>query len=372
MTFTDPNFIITDKWNVVEKKDMLTLRRYKGKESVVTIPDGVEVIDNYVFADDIEPNDTITKIIIPDSVSRISPHAFYYCNALKEINFPQKMTNFEVEFEKCPSVEEIWIPESVQRIGDLKCTDVVKAVHVGQNITWVNFTDFSWETNKSFGKRKKHLIETLLQNPAYKIIDGFMVNFPYKTVLFRADGSQKEMKIPDGMETVRNGTFYELRMPEDMLPIEKVVIPASVKEIKNLAFHCCYSLKEVRYEGKSSELKLGEVPFYMCAGFHHDGREIICKDRPKQTTRKGKTASWDMIRRMIIIDEMIRTKSFPKLTDFLDVCMKNVTSASIPSLNRDISMMRLDLCAPIEYDTVEKGYYYSSPFTLDFRRLRLW
>lgn len=134
----------------------------------------------------------------------------------------------------------------------------------------------------------------------------------------------------------------------------------------------CESLKEVIYEGFSEDLEVSKWAFYMCAGFHHDGREIVCKDSPKQTTRKGKTSSWDMVRRMIIIDEMIRTKSFPKLTDFLDVCMENVTSASIPSLYRDISMMRVDLCAPIEYDTFKKGYYYSSPFTLDFRRLRLW
>lgn len=41
---------------------------YLGNDSVVTIPDGVTHINAYAFADDDHPNDSIKKIILPDSV----------------------------------------------------------------------------------------------------------------------------------------------------------------------------------------------------------------------------------------------------------------------------------------------------------------
>lgn len=61
------------------------LYAYLGNEEVITIPNGVTHIGFHVFADDEHPNDTITKIIIPDSVIDIAPKAFAYCRALKEV-----------------------------------------------------------------------------------------------------------------------------------------------------------------------------------------------------------------------------------------------------------------------------------------------
>ena len=90
------------------------LRRYKGGDSVVVIPDSVNVISDNIFADDIESNDFVEKIIIPDSVTEISSNAFAWCMALKEIVFPKTLKEFNVNFDSCPSIEEINIPESVK------------------------------------------------------------------------------------------------------------------------------------------------------------------------------------------------------------------------------------------------------------------
>ncbi|MBQ9280625.1 MAG: leucine-rich repeat protein [Treponema sp.] len=375
MIFTDPNFIIKTFTSKKTGSKKHVLRRYKGNEPVVTIPDGVNKIADFTFADDIEPNTTIEKIIIPDSVTEITANAFSYCKALKDIKFPNKLKEFVIDFKHCPAIEEIVVPESVTDISACCFTTKCKSIRVGGNITFVNLTFFG-KNKKVMTLKPKFLADVLLSNPAYTVIDGFVVNKIHQVSLFRLHFDKAELRLPEEIKVIGTNTFYEFyrqtSLSSDMVSLEKVIIPASVRKINHLAFMNCESLKEVIYEGFSEDLEVSKWAFYMCAGFHHDGREIVCKDSPKQTTRKGKTSSWDMVRRIIIIDDMIRMKSFPKLTDFLDVCMENVTSASIPSLYRDISMMRVDLCAPIEYDTFKKGYYYSSPFTLDFRRLRLW
>ena len=52
-------------------KDRLLLCAYLGKESVVKVPDGVTKICSFAFADQDKPNETITQIILPDSVEEL-------------------------------------------------------------------------------------------------------------------------------------------------------------------------------------------------------------------------------------------------------------------------------------------------------------
>lgn len=365
------DFIITKQKDRIEKKDMQTLRRYKGHDSTVVIPDGVEKIDSYVFADDIEPDSTIEKIIVPSSVRRISPLAFHYCNALKEIQFPMEMSDFEVHFEQCPSLQELWIPEHAERIGNLRSLDSLKEIHVGKNIKRINFTSFGEETPEMFAKRKRKLTETLLKSDAYEIVDGFMMNKIHRSVLYRSDCTQASMRIPDGARTISGGVFYELVWPENYERIRKVVIPSSVKEIRNLAFHCCESLQEVRYEGNSAELKCGEMAFFACSVFHRDGREIICKDTPETETNNSRITNLK-IERLVIIHKQIKAGGYPNTNDLLDACKRRLDSSrlSLATISRDLAFMRDRLSAPIEYDFFRKGYYYTeSDFKLDLEKL---
>ena len=49
--------------------DKTILYAYLGSESVVSVPAGVTDINFFAFAEEHKPNDTITKIILPDSVT---------------------------------------------------------------------------------------------------------------------------------------------------------------------------------------------------------------------------------------------------------------------------------------------------------------
>ena len=68
------------------------LRKYKGSSSNVVIPSGVTSIEYGAFIefDDLDeplPNNTITSITIPDTVTTIEACAFEYCYALKKVTF---------------------------------------------------------------------------------------------------------------------------------------------------------------------------------------------------------------------------------------------------------------------------------------------
>ena len=59
--------------------DKTILYAYLGSESVVSVPEGVTDINFFAFAEEHKPNDTITKIILPDSVTNVEQSAFAFC-----------------------------------------------------------------------------------------------------------------------------------------------------------------------------------------------------------------------------------------------------------------------------------------------------
>ena len=260
------------------------LRRYKGSDSVVVIPDSVNVISDNIFADDIESNDFVEKIIIPDSVTEISSNAFAWCIGLEEIVFPKTLKEFNVNFDSCPSIEEINIPESVKKIGCFNCGKNLKRIRVGENICELSVQNSS-KNKKSTAFTPMEIANVLLSNPAYSIDAGFLVNKKHRTTLLRLSSENTDVRIPDGIRTIGTNTFYEsyqhLKSVPEMKPVEKITIPESVKKIKDGAFVNCNSLKEVIYEGNSREIEINGWAFFSCVNFSKDGREIVCRDTPK-------------------------------------------------------------------------------------------
>ena len=66
--------------------------------------------------------------------------------------------------------------------------------------------------------------------------------------------------------------------------------------------------------------------------------------------------------RIYQIDEKIASMSYPNTDDLSRMC-----ETSTSTISRDIEFMRDQLFAPIEYDSLNRGYYYTQKLVNDWK-----
>lgn len=103
------NFIIEEnKYNTLTGKFGNTLIKYEGDDEVVSVPDGVTVIDGAFCK-----NTTVKKIILPNSVLAIDCYSFQGCVNLEEVVFSENLTLIRpYAFDNCPSLKILNFPDS--------------------------------------------------------------------------------------------------------------------------------------------------------------------------------------------------------------------------------------------------------------------
>ena len=97
------------------------LDMYEGNETTVVIPgedpsngSPVTGIDVWAFRD----NETVRKIVIPDTVTTIEKNAFMYCAALEEVELPQNLKTLgQQAFYRCSALKKISVPEGLESLG---------------------------------------------------------------------------------------------------------------------------------------------------------------------------------------------------------------------------------------------------------------
>ena len=86
---------------------------YKGKDSVISIPDSVTSICNRAFA----KCNSLTSVTIPDSVTSIGNSAFESCSNLTSVTIPDSVTSISYgAFQGCDNLTSVTIPDSVTSI----------------------------------------------------------------------------------------------------------------------------------------------------------------------------------------------------------------------------------------------------------------
>lgn len=102
------------------------------------------------FSDDLKtlvkcPSDFKGEYTIPECVTTIESYAFYYCESLVSVTFPNNLIEIgENAFESCSSLIKLNIPDSVIKIGDMAFRDCInlKEIKIGRGITTLGFCVF--------------------------------------------------------------------------------------------------------------------------------------------------------------------------------------------------------------------------------------
>ena len=367
----------------VPLSDDLQFCYYRGRESVVIVPDGVTDIQSFVFGDMDSPNDTITKIVLPNSCRRIDEYAFANCTSLKELVWPDNdgvFLGYNL-FAGCSSLEKICIPKSVEGIVNFMIPENLKTVEIHDDLMYAGQSCFNYENDSRKDRQycNLHTIKFLLENPNYKIIDNFMVNTKHKTVLFNVDYSKSEVRVPDGIETISLNAFDQYGffecgyddnayMGNKIVPLEKVILPKSIRNIHSGAFFHCRALKSVVYEGSSENLKVSDGAFEDCGEMSVKESKIICED----SIKKNKKTTHLMMERIIVVHKLIKSGCFPNSERIRQYVNSEFNfydpkeQFSLSTISRDLDFLRTRFSAPLEFDRQRHGYYYTEDFELKF------
>lgn len=155
------------------------LLSYKGKATIVIVPDTVKEIGYKAFYD----CTFIEKIVIPESVTSIWYNAFYNCSSLKDINLPSGLTALP-SFSGCTSLKEITIPKGITPDS------------------W-----FYFENDNSI-----EFINVSEDHPALSSIDGVVFNKDKTSLIhYPTNKKDKTYTIPDSVTTLADADFYSAK-----------------------------------------------------------------------------------------------------------------------------------------------------------------
>lgn len=183
-------------------EDKKKLVSYFGKEALVTIPDGVEIIGSNAFVE----NEDLIEIELPESLSSIEDAAFKYCLKLRQISLPKNVRTIgEQCFYGCESLEKLEIRGEVEVIS--------KEAFKGCKIKDLLLPESIVEIEDNAFNSNKHLDSILLPANVRRIGNSCF-----------AFCSIKHVVLNDNLQEIGDLCFFDC-------PIESITIPSDVKSI---------------------------------------------------------------------------------------------------------------------------------------------
>ncbi|MDE5566956.1 MAG: leucine-rich repeat domain-containing protein [Muribaculaceae bacterium] len=188
----------------------------------LTIGNSVTSISDYAF----NGFSGLTSVTIPNSVTSIGSSAFYGCSGLTSVTIPNSVTSISgYAFYGCSGLTAVSIGNSVTSIGN-------SAFYGCSGLTAVNITDIASWCNISFGYYDA--------NPLY-----------YAHNLYLNEEKVENLIIPETVRSIKDYVFYGCS------GLTSVTIPNSVTSIGNNAFEGCFAIKEITFEDGEGSLSLG-------------------------------------------------------------------------------------------------------------------
>ncbi len=241
---------------------------YAGKGGDIVLPENSNGNAYAIHKNTFYHNDTITSVVIPDSVTSIGDYAFYYCYDMTSVTFGEnsRLTNIgNGAFYWCRDLMEIVLPDSVTSIGDsaFYTCDSLTSVVIGNGVTSIGNNAFYYCTNLTeiyynatacadltgrsdvfynAGQNGDGITVTIGANvtkiPAY-LFYGNSSYAPKITKVVFEEGSV--------CESIGSSAFYYCTN------LTEIVIPNCVTSIGDWAFSGCSNLTNVYYKGTAED-----------------------------------------------------------------------------------------------------------------------
>lgn len=219
----------------------------------------VSDIAPYAFEDQV----SLTKISIPDSVTRIQTGAFSGCSELEEISLSVNLKTISVSvFSGCSKLESLQIPESVTQIEEMAFMNCesLSSIVLPDNLISVKRQVFQGCTSLKSIELPSEL--TTIEEKAFSGCSALEnISIPSSVTeiggeAFWECASLLSMTIPDGVTSIKAQTFYQCTS------LKEITLPKSLNSIMLDAFSYCSSLTSVQIPENVTQL--GQGAFLGC------------------------------------------------------------------------------------------------------------
>lgn len=271
----------------------------------VVIPDSVTVIGGYAFAGCI----SLTSIVIPDSVTIIDSGAFSSCSSLTNIALPPGVTSIgNGAFSGCTSLEKIVIPDGVTSIGIYAfaaCTGLAN-ISIPESVTTIGGSAFNGCTSLTSVRLPSRLTDigsstfTGCTSLASVVIPDSVTSIG--EAAFIDCSSMTNVVIRNGVTAIGGWAFYNCRT------LTSVIVGSNVASVGESAFFGCHNLTSILFKGAPpalghdafSDLPVSAVAHYLPSSFEwgstlanlHTQPFIPTAKAPSLTTATGLQFSW--------------------------------------------------------------------------------
>lgn len=220
----------------------------------VVIPSSVRAIGAEAFRGCTE----LEEIIIPDSVEIIGDYAFRGCTSLKSIDYPPMDYIPVGAFSNCTALTEFVVPETVKAIGGYafgSCTSL-SSVTLNEGLKQIGYSAFS---KARVGSGYPCLTELVLPESLEYIGDYAFKSLPLNKITIPANVKEirsfafaeskiSELTLNEGLEIIGNSAFYCCNS------LENIDFPDTVNQIGNYAFAGCENIKSIEIPPLVSEI----------------------------------------------------------------------------------------------------------------------
>ena len=236
------------QYGIIQGGTEVQVSRYLGAGGDVEIPATIEGIpvtgigqEAFYFCE------TLTSVVIPDSVTSIGQSAFYHCTALTSVTLPAGLTRIGERafswckaltsvavpsgvtrlesgvFVGCKNLTELTLPESLVSIGEsaVSCCESLTSIVIPDSVTFMEDSAFSSCGALTAVTRSKGLTE----------ISGSA---------FAGCEALQHVTLPDGVTRIGSDAFMESGLTE-------IVLPEGLVSIGVQAFAGCKSLSCVTF-----------------------------------------------------------------------------------------------------------------------------